>query len=128
MNMDGDGGGLMRWKGDGNVVFFGDRAPVFTGTDGTVRIEKIVEFPKHNSMYITHNQHKDYYMTVAEYFSRYPHTEDVTEDIKQRCIAQNEIWEIQWYPNTPISFYYVIAPTFDEALKIANEENPRCHQ
>jgi len=78
-------------------------------------------FPKHMSLHITHNAHKDYYMSANEYFALYPHLETVSENVKSRCIELNEIWEIQWYPNTPISFYHVTAPTFEEALKLAND-------
>ncbi len=76
-------------------------------------------FPKHHSLHITHNQHKDYYMSAQDYFNDYPHLNDIDSDIRHRCIQQDSIWEIQWYPNTPISFYIVVAPTFEEAIKIS---------
>lgn len=32
----------------------------------------------------------------------------------------NQIWEIQWYPRSPICFYYVCGPTLENCLmKIA---------
>lgn len=80
-------------------------------------------FPKHScGLSLTHNQHKDYYQTLIEYLS----DENVQSNFKdatakQRAIDADEIWELQWYPNTPIGFYCVSAPTLEEVLAYALE-------
>ncbi len=78
-----------------------------------------MKMPKHMSLHITHNQHKDYYEPIDRYLADrhikpgYVLPEDVEEIIKQ-----DSIWEVQWYPITPISFYYVAAATLERCLEI----------
>lgn len=82
-----------------------------------------MDLPRHNcSLHLTHNHHRDYYESVEEYFKN-PWMEgfDVSEDEKRRMIETNEIWELQWYPDTPIGFYKVIGATLEEVLRKANE-------
>jgi hypothetical protein len=44
----------------------------------------------------------------------------LTDEEYRECLKNDEIWEIQWYPTTPISFNYVCAPTLQEALDKMN--------
>ena len=37
-----------------------------------------------------------------------------SEDARERAIQTNELWELHWYPRTPVSFCYVCAPTLDD--------------
>lgn len=77
-------------------------------------------------MHITNNQHKDYYETVERYLES-PWMGDVTEEEKKRMIETGEVWELQWYPDTPIGFYKVYGTSFEEILKKANDvENEDC--
>lgn len=76
-------------------------------------------FPKHVTMHITHNPHLAYYMTVEEYLGELSGI-NMHED-RERMIATGEIWEIQWYPTTPIGSYTVCAATLGRALELANE-------
>ena len=79
-------------------------------------------FPEHKcGLHITHNQHKDYYETVEQYFEN-PWMKDF-EDEKKRCIEEDSIWELQWYPNTPIGSYKVVGTTFEEVLEKARKVN-----
>lgn len=83
----------------------------------------MLKLPEHKcGLYITHNEHKNYYLSVEEY---------IADDISQRCdwlneeakakaIATNEVWTLQWYPNTPVGFNCVAAPTLEELLDFAN--------
>lgn len=79
----------------------------------------VLPFPRHHQLYITHNEHHTNYESVADYLSRDERIIITPED-KQECIRLNEIWEIQWYPETPISFYCVGAPTLEKALQTIN--------
>jgi hypothetical protein len=81
-----------------------------------------MKLPPHKaSLHITHNQHKAYYQTVEQYFAELRvDDEDVTPADRAACIATNEVWEIQWYPETPIGSRTVYAPTLERVLERAN--------
>jgi len=77
-------------------------------------------------MHITHNDHTTSYQTVAESlaegFEWGPKPDDFeSPEHMQRCIDTNELWEIQWYPDTPVGFCKVYGPTFEETLAFANK-------
>lgn len=80
-------------------------------------------FPRHAcGLHLTHNQHKDYYESIEQYFKN-PWMEDIeiTDEEKQLMIDSNEIWELQWYPDTPIGSYKLIGHDFDNVLYRAIE-------
>lgn len=82
-----------------------------------------MNFPKHKcGLHLTHNQHRDYYQTLPQYLSD-EHAQPSFKDAsaRQRAIDTGEIWELQWYPETPIGFHLVAAPTLDEVLAYALE-------
>lgn len=81
----------------------------------------MIDLPEHLTLSIQHNDHKSYYLSIEKYFEDHPQLQKIDVDIKKRCIENNSIWEIQWYPKTPISFYYVCAPTLEEALRLVKE-------
>lgn len=65
------------------------------------------------------------YTTVREAISRSPDVYAVEDFVggeagMQACIAANSIWSAQWYPDTPVGFCVLHAPTF-EALREALE-------
>lgn len=76
-------------------------------------------FPGHKcGLYLTHNEHRDLYEPLAEFI--------VDRDIKfaddaarQRAIDTDELWTLQWYPDTPVGFYFVAASTLEEVLALA---------
>ena len=83
-----------------------------------------MELPPHVCLTIEHNPHKSYYLDVRGYaasIDEMDHTELAA------CEAADEIWEIQWYPTSPIGSYRVWAATLDRALALANacERNRR---
>jgi len=80
-----------------------------------------MKFPKHDiSLDISHNECRLNYQTVEQYLEN-PFGEPVfeTPEERQEAIDTNEIWVIQWYPDTPIGFYWVAATTFEGALALA---------
>lgn len=80
-----------------------------------------MKFPKHLSLHITHNQHEDYYEKIEYYLkSRHIESADLFPEDKEEIIRTNSIWEIQWYPVTSISFYFVAAATFERCMEIIN--------
>lgn len=79
----------------------------------------MIELPKHIHLAISHNAHAMNYETVEQYLMDDDHIDFRSAESRQQCIDQNEIWEVQWYPSTPIGFYCVGAPTLGEALDLA---------
>lgn len=68
-----------------------------------------MDFPAHKaSMHLVHNDHLSYYSTVENAVLQEDHgyAEDcwISEEQKQKAIATNECWYIQWYPETPVGF------------------------
>lgn len=85
-----------------------------------------MEFPKHKcGLYLTHNQHKDYYENISEYLNNDLFDDEyfVSIEDKKKCIDTNELWELQWYPDTPVGFYKVCGSTLEIVLKKALEPN-----
>ncbi len=85
-----------------------------------------MNLPKHKcSLSLTHNKHRDYYQTAAQAIAEQesyecpPNWKDY--EAKKRAIATDEIWELQWYPDTPIGSYCICAPTLEEVLAMAAE-------
>ena len=83
-----------------------------------------MKFPAHKcGLYLTHNEHKDVYLTVVEWLDdrggghvRWP---DETE--RQKAIETNDVWSLQWYPNTPLACYCIGAASFDRLMELAAE-------
>lgn len=85
----------------------------------------IIQWPAHKaSLHLTHNQHKAYYRTVAEEIEGGEHGMDcwVSDEQKQKAIATDECWTLQWYPETPIGFCILSAADLDVLLVAANAE------
>jgi len=83
-------------------------------------------FPKHKaSLHLTHNQHKAYYQTVEQYMEDNDADCWVSDEQKQKAIATNEIWELQWYPDTPIGFCLLMACDLDVLLRAASDEETK---
>lgn len=86
-----------------------------------------IELPRHDcSLAMEHNPHKMYYQTVKEFISRieeHLETEWENEESKKRAIETNELWEMRWYPDTPMRFNLAYAPTFQELLDFVNSKH-----
>ena len=80
-----------------------------------------MNFPRHEAgLHLTHNDHKSSYQTVAEAIAddNHGYQDDcwVSEEQKQKAIATNECWTLQWYPDTPIGFHIRSAADLDVLL------------
>lgn len=84
-----------------------------------------VRFPLHDcSLSIVHNPNKTYYQSVQEYLddelvSGECKPDWESERHRERAIELNDFWEMQWYPNTPICFNRIAAPTFAELIEFS---------
>lgn len=80
--------------------------------------------PAHNAgMSLEHNQHKNIYETAEEWIKNNGWCDWESEDQKLKAIETDEIWTLRWYPETPIGFYAIAAPTLEDLLRIANDCN-----
>jgi hypothetical protein len=83
-----------------------------------------MKLPTHEcGLYLEHNAHRDYYQSAADWFEEQSHRECTydwpNDEAKQRAVATNEIWTLQWYPRTPIGCHMIAAPTLEELLSFA---------
>ena len=72
--------------------------------------------PPHKcGLFLTHNEHKNYYETVAIRIQDGCIADRgwVSEEEKQRAIDTDELWELQWYPDTPNGSYTLVASSLD---------------
>ena len=75
--------------------------------------------PKHKcGLYLSHNEHRDVYETVEEFYEA---DFFVSPEDMQKCIDTDELWELQWYPETPIGFHKVNGSSLEIVLKRAME-------
>lgn len=80
-----------------------------------------MKLPEHKcGLYLEHNANRDYYETVEQYLHENTHYQFKDDAARQACIYSNELWTLQWYPNTPNGFIAVAAQTLDELLELAN--------
>lgn len=77
-----------------------------------------MKLPKHINLTIEHNPHAANYQTAAEWLKRDGRGDPVDYD---EMVRLNEVWLIQWYPNTPVGFNAVVASTLEKALAAAME-------
>lgn len=65
-----------------------------------------MRLPKHVALDLSHNPHALEYVSVRQYIERH---EDrgpdwVSDAEREAAIAANEMWEVRWYPDTPVGF------------------------
>jgi hypothetical protein len=84
-----------------------------------------VKLPEHKcGLYLNHNEHRDVRVPLADFIEDDDALRDyafASEEAKQVSIARDELWTLQWYPETPIGSYKVAAPTLEELLARAEE-------
>lgn len=79
-------------------------------------------FPQHKcGLMIQHNEHKSFYMTAKEQIDQWGENGPAweSEELKQKSVETDEVWMMQWYPQTPVGFYQIAAPTIEDLLRFA---------
>ena len=74
------------------------------------------------SLHITHNDHKINYHSAEEWAATNDEREFaewVSAEERARAIATDSIWMVQWFPDTPVGSYVVVASTLEAALEAA---------
>lgn len=91
-----------------------------------------IEWPKHEcGMCLDHNDYKNYYESIETAVSEIEEREvgagTKLKDVwysaaeRQKILDTGELWELQWYPDTPVGFYVVRASSFETLIKYAKE-------
>lgn len=74
--------------------------------------------PAHEaSLTITHNDHKGVYETVEKFTEGPGAIEWASDEERKRAIETDEIWEVQWYPDTPVGFCIVQASSLEACFE-----------
>lgn len=75
--------------------------------------------PEHKcGLYLTHNEHRDVYETIEEFYDIH---DFISPEELQKAMAEDSVWVLQWYPDTPIGSYCLLASSL-EALKAKVKE------
>lgn len=80
-----------------------------------------LKLPKHScGLYLTHNEYKDYYQDIKDAVRDLDEQDCwISKEERQRCLDTGEVWELQWYPDTPVGFCKVIGSTLEVVLEAA---------
>jgi hypothetical protein len=77
--------------------------------------------PEHKcGLYLSHNEHRDFYETVEK---SYKAVDFVSPEEWHKAIAEDSVWVLQWYPDTPIGFYRIAASTLEAIEAKLKEKN-----
>lgn len=76
--------------------------------------------PEHKcGLHLSHNEHRDVYETIEEFYD----PEDfISTEEWGKAVAEDSVWVLHWYPNTPIGFIRIAASTL-EAIETKLKEN-----
>ena len=78
------------------------------------------------SFQISHNNHKLCYETVADHLQTLEDlgnpAQFVSEDDRQLCIENDDMWEIYWHPRTPVASGCIFGHTLENCLNYLTKE------
>jgi hypothetical protein len=84
-----------------------------------------MKLPKHEAeLVLTHNEHKSLYEKIEVFVER-EQCQWISDDEKRKAIAKDTVWELHWYPDTPVGFYSCCASSL-KALLADVEKNFEC--
>jgi len=78
-----------------------------------------MKLPKHLTLTLEHNPHKAYYETVQDYVGRDRDLAGdwVSPEEREKAFESQELWTVQWYPQTPVGFNYLQASSLEALLE-----------
>ena len=77
--------------------------------------------PEHKcGLYLTHNEHRDVYETVEDFYNP---DYFVSKEEWEKAISEDNVWVLQWYPETPIGFNIIAASSLEAIQAKLKEEN-----
>lgn len=83
-----------------------------------------MKLPEHKAgLFLRHNEHRGYYQPLADWIEeqRVEDDEWAAEGQKEKALAEDSCWSLQWYPATPIGFFILYAADLDVLLAAAAE-------
>jgi len=107
----------------GNMLDFIDQEISSAVTKREEELETL--FPEHKGeMFIEHNGHKSNYETVENYIEwrKFDDDDFATPESKKKCIENDSIWVLQWYPNTPVGFNVLVGSSLQEIITNLTKE------
>lgn len=92
----------------------------------TLAREFAAVLPPHKaSLHLEHNPHLGYLQSVEQWDEEQEKWADwVSPDERAKAIATNEIWTLQWYPETPIGFHALAASSLAALMAAALKDSP----
>jgi hypothetical protein len=75
-------------------------------------------------VYLTVNEHRDYYDTPAQWLEELDSREcppQISDEVRAGILSSGNIVELQFYPDTPVGFHVIVHHDLDEALRMALE-------
>ena len=80
-----------------------------------------MHFPSHTyGLYLEHNVHRDMEQSLQDWLNDI-HADGyfASQEALERSLSTDECWSLEWYPETPLDVYRVMAPTLQEVLALA---------
>jgi hypothetical protein len=79
---------------------------------------KALGLPDHKcGLYLEHNAHRDVYENIEQWIADQVDEDDwVSPEERAKAIAEDSVWTLQWYPDTPIGFFRRAASSLDALL------------
>lgn len=83
---------------------------------------RIFNLPAHEAeLSLVHNEHKSIYQSAEQWLENQaafgPVDWFVSDAERERAIAMDSIWVLQWYPSTPIGFHRLAASSLEALLE-----------
>lgn len=76
-----------------------------------------------SSLSIEYNDHASCYVTAreADEHGELEYGTWVSDDEKAKALESNSVWRLQYYPDTPVGSYVILASTLEACMKCAFE-------
>lgn len=86
-----------------------------------MRLEKLIKKCK-CGVYLSVNEHRDVYQSVEERINEINSEEiEIDDELRKVLIEADCIYELQFYPDTPVGFYVVYGESLEKVLRKAEK-------
>ncbi|MFD2248877.1 hypothetical protein FHS82_000986 [Pseudochelatococcus lubricantis] len=91
-------------------------------TDEATRLETTLRSllrGQYSSLTLSYNDHSADYKSAAqaEPYGEFKDTDWVSDAEREKAIATNSVWRLQWYPNTPVGFIAIHASSLSALIE-----------
>ena len=77
--------------------------------------------PEHKcGLHLNHNEHRNVYETVEQFYDA---DYFISTGEWHKAVAEDSVWVLHWYPNTPIGFTRIAASTLEAIEAKLKEKN-----